>query len=213
MRHVRSLGFYALLQVGGALAARPDLDEALMQLRARGHGAAAVVLAARVRQAGPKMRLTREQARTVALALLRRLPAMPSAAALLDVMPRSAVELVRAVEERGLSPAEAERIAAYLIELVRTLKLGNLHQFDANHSHVIGRSWHEIDYSGEGTSWQARAAYWSRFGVKDFRRAIHLHRYFQAEERLPYFRRIYRPRGTIKNLRAKFRASRKQTSE
>jgi hypothetical protein len=125
---------------------------------------------------------------------------MPRARALHDVMPRSFVELVRAVEERGLPESEAEAMALYLVRLTGALRFGNLAQFDANHSHVIGREWHEIDYAGEGTTWRKRRAEWSRHRVGDFKSAVHLHRYFTAEERLRYFRRIYRPRGRMADV-------------
>ena len=157
------------------------------------------------------MKLTRAEAVAVAAALRRRLPRMRAVRALHEVMPRSTVELVRAIEERGLPEEEAEAMAAYLVELARVLRPGNLAQLDANHSHVIGRRWHEIDYSGEGTTWQARRAEWSRHGVGDFRSAAHLHRYFTAEERLPYFRRIYRPRGRMADVPPPRPAARRST--
>ncbi|HLU67513.1 MAG TPA: hypothetical protein VKZ63_14625 [Kofleriaceae bacterium] len=181
-------------------AARAELHRALAALRADGVGAAAAVLQRRVRQRSPKMKLAPAEAAAIARALLRRLPEMPEARALERLMPRSTVELVRAVEERGLPGAEAERMARYLRGMVRALRPGNLAQLDANHSHVIGRRWHEIDYTGEGTTWQERRAEWSRHGVGDFRSAVHLHRYFTAEESLPYFRRIYRPRGRMSGV-------------
>jgi hypothetical protein len=155
------------------------------------------VLQRRVAQRSAKMKLSGAEATAAAGAILRRVESIPSARALHQEMPRSFVELIRAVEERGLDESEAEAMAAYLVRFTRVLRFGNLAQFDVNHSHVIGRAWHEIDYTGEGTTWQRRRAEWSRHGVGDFRTAVHLHRYFTAEERLPYFRRIYRPRGRM----------------
>lgn len=186
------------------LAAAPADGEALAaklaELERADLAEAARVLARRVRQPGPKMKLSAAQATAAATELLRRLPTLPSARALHRVMPRSLVELVRAVAERGLPEKEAEAMAAYLVGLVTTLRLGGLSQFDENHSHVIGRQWPEIDYSGEGTTWQQRRAAWIRHGVVDFNKAIHLHRYFTAEEKLPYFRRIYRPAGRMASV-------------
>ena len=173
------------------------LADALRELRGRGFGAAARVLAARVAQRSPKMRLTPDQARAAAAALLRHLPSMPAARALHDLMPQTLVELVRAVAERGVPRADAEALAAYLLRFARTLRFANLAQLDTNHSHVVGRHWHEIDYTGEGTTWQARRDHWARLGVKDFRTAAHVHRYFAAESSLAYFKRIYRPRGRM----------------
>ena len=187
-------------RAGSQPAAR--LEDALRALRAKGLGAAAGVLAARVAQRGPKMKLTPAEARVTAVALLRRLPRMPSARALHDVMPQSLVELIRAVEERGVPQGDAEALAAYLVRLARVLRCANLARLDSNHSHVIGRHWHEIDYTGEGTTWQARRDHWARFGVKDFRTASHVHKYFVAESKLGYFTRIYRPRGRMADVAA-----------
>ncbi|HEY3355687.1 MAG TPA: hypothetical protein VGQ83_20715 [Polyangia bacterium] len=180
----------------------PTLEDALAQLRRQRLSPAAEILAARVAQRGPKMRLSREQAREAALALAQRLPSMVAARNLLGVMPRATVELIRAVQERGVPRDEAEAMATYLLRLAGALRLGNQARFDENHSHVIGRHWREIDYTGEGTTWQARQAHWSRLGVQDFRRAVCLHRYFVAEEKLAYFRRIYRPQGKMSAVAA-----------
>jgi hypothetical protein len=188
---------FLLLAVARAAEAAPDPAGAL---RAQGLGEAARVLDRRARQKQPKMKLSPGQARALAEAILRRVPDMPRARALHDVMPRSFVELMRAVEERGLAPAEAEAMAAYLTGLCAALRFGNPVQFDENHSHVIGREWAEIDYSGEGTTWQRQRAAWLRHGVADFKKAEHLHRYFGAEEKPPYFRRIYRPRGRMADV-------------
>jgi hypothetical protein len=187
-----------------APASRPAarLEDSLAALRRQGYGAAAQALAARVAQRGPKMKLSHAAAGAAAAALLRRLPSMPSARALHAVMPRSLVELIRAVEERGVPPVDAEALAAYLLRFTRTLRFANLAQLDENHSHVIGRRWPEIDYTGEGTTWQARRDHWSRLGVDDFRTAAHVHRYFVAESKLGYFRRIYRPRGRMADVAA-----------
>jgi hypothetical protein len=185
----------------GAPATQPaSLEAALAALRGRGLGAAARVLAARVTQRPAKMKLTRDEARAAAAALLALLPRAPSARRLHDVMPQSTVELARAVAERGVPAADAEALAAYLLRVVRVLRCGNLAQLDTNHSHVIGRHWREIDYTGEGTTWQARRDHWARFGVADFRTAAHVHRYLVAEAKLAYFRRIYRPRGRMADV-------------
>jgi hypothetical protein len=186
-----------------APASQPtSLEDALAALRRAGLGGAARALEARVAQHGPKMKLTREQARDAAAAILRRLPRMPAARALHDAMPQSLVELIRAVAERGVPERDAEALAAYLVRATRVLRCQNLARLDTNHSHVIGRRWHEIDYTGEGTTWQARRDHWARFGVKDFRTARHVHAYFVAEAKLAYFKRIYQPRGRMADVPA-----------
>jgi hypothetical protein len=106
------------------------------------------------------------------------------------------------VEERGVPEGDAEALAAYLVRATRVLRCQNLAQLDTNHSHVIGRRWQEIDYTGEGTTWQARRDHWARYGVLDFRTAAHVHRYFVAESKLAYFKRIYRPRGRMADVAA-----------
>lgn len=84
--------------------------------------------------------------------------------------------------------------------MVATLELDGLEQFDESHSHVIGRHWHEIDYSGEGMTWQGQRAHWARLGVPDFRSAASIHHYFVAAERLRHWKRVYRPRGRMADL-------------
>ena len=203
-RAIVLLAVLGLALPAGAAPATQDaaLEKALAALRGKGFGAAARVIAARTAQRQAKMRLTVVDARGAAAALLLFLPRMPSARRLHDVMPQSTVELVRAVAERGVPEAEAEALAAYLTRAVQVLRCANLPQLDRNHSHVVGRHWHEIDYTGEGTTWQARRDHWARLGVADFRTARHVHRYFVAESKLAYFRRIYKPRGRMADVPA-----------
>jgi hypothetical protein len=189
-----------------APAPRPDatpapatLDDALAGLRATGLAAAADVIAGRVAQAQPKMRLTASEARTAALAV-RDLAGSEPVRALHDVMPRSTVELARAVAERDLPPADAVAIAAYLVQFVAVLDFERLATFDDNHSHVTGRHWHDIDYSGEGMTWQRQRAYWAPRGVADFRTVASIHAYFVGAEPLRHWRRVYRPRGKVADV-------------
>jgi hypothetical protein len=65
---------------------------------------------------------------------------------------------------------------------------------------VTGRHWHEIDYSGEGMTWQGQQAEWSRQGVADFRTAASIHAYFVGAEPLPHWRKVYRPRGRMADV-------------
>ena len=120
--------------------------------------------------------------------------------ALHDVMPRSLVELARAVAERGVSVEEADAIARYLVRVVDALRFERLAVFDENHSHVCGREWHEIDYSGEGMTWRSQRDDWAPKGVVDFKRARHIHAYFVGAERLPHWKRVYRPRGRMADV-------------
>ncbi|HEU5056607.1 MAG TPA: hypothetical protein VFU21_08770 [Kofleriaceae bacterium] len=176
--------------------APPTLEDALARLRHAGLGQAADVIARRVAQRRPKMRLTAEEGRAAAAALLALADREPWRA-LHAVMPRSTVELARAVAERGLPAADAEEIARYLVRVVAACRFERLATFDDNHSHVTGRDWHEIDYSGEGMTWQGQKAYWQPRGVESFRKAEFIRAYFTAAERMEHWKRVYRPRGRL----------------
>lgn len=175
------------------------LDGALAALRARGLDGAADMIAKRVAQRSPKMRLTTEQGRVAAIALLD-LAELEAVRALHAVMPRSTVELARAVRERGVPIAEAETIARYLVGVVQVLGFERLGVFDDNHSHVIGREWHEIDYTGENMTWEGQRDDWSPRGVTSFETATSIHAYFVGAERLPHWKRVYRPRGRMADV-------------
>lgn len=174
------------------------LDAALAELREAGFVAAAEAIARRVAQPKPKMKLSPAEALTAALALLEHREQLR---ALHDVMPRSTVELARAVRERGVPIAEVERIASYLVEVVRALDFERLATFDENHSHVTGRDWPEIDYTGEGMTWQSQKADWQPRGVADFRTVASIHAYFVGAEKLPHWKKVYRPRGMMSAVR------------
>ncbi len=181
--------------------APPPVDatvDPIAELRRRGYVAAADVIERRVAQAKPKMKLTAEQGLAAATALVE----LDGDAwrALHAVMPRSTVELARAVRERGVSSEEAEAIARYLVRVVDALAFERLATFDENHSHVTGRDWPEIDYAGEGMTWRSQRADWAPRGVLDFKRATHIHAYFVGAERLPHWQRVYRPRGTMRTV-------------
>jgi hypothetical protein len=178
-----------------AAALRAGLEE----LRSRGYGEAARIIDARIAQTKPKMKLSDEDGVSVASAIVDLDREMRDALlALHAVMPRSTVELARAVRERGVSVDEAEAIARYLVRVVETLDFDRLATFDENHSHVTGRDWPDIDYTGEGMTWQGQKADWEPKGVTSFKRATFIHAYFVGAERLPHWKRVYRPRGPKK---------------
>ena len=168
------------------------------ELRARGYALAADSIERRATQRQPKMKLTPDQARAAALAVLA--IDRESTRALAKVMPRSLVELARAVAERGVPIDEADAIARYLVRVVEALDIERLIVFDENHSHVCGREWHEIDYSGEGMTWQRQRAEWTPKGVIDFKRVQHIHAYFVGAEKLPHWKRVYKPRGRMADV-------------
>ncbi|HUH01459.1 MAG TPA: hypothetical protein VML75_05650 [Kofleriaceae bacterium] len=159
--------------------------------------AALAIIEERVRQSEPKMKLTPAAGAAAARYVDTHLDRSAALRRLHASMPHSTVELVRAIEERGVPAEEADRIARYLVHLVETLDFAKLRRFDINHSHVTGREWHEIDYTGEGMTWQGQQKYWSKKGVIDFKRAAYIHAYMTHAYRLPHFARVYAPRGTI----------------
>jgi len=113
-------------------------------------------------------------------------------------MPKTAVELLRAVQEREVPESDAEAIAAYLATLHASLQMANPRPFDENCSHVMGRHWREIEtYQYEGMSWEKQQRIYAPKGVADFRTEAHVRRFFEIESKAPYFQRLYRPAGTL----------------
>lgn len=108
-------------------------------------------------------------------------------------LPKTTLELLIAVNERGLDIKEADLIAKYLQELLRFYNFQNVAAFDNNTSHIIGRKWQEIDYFGENMTWQNQKAKYARYGITDFKSVNCLKKFFKVESKLPYFTRIYKP--------------------
>lgn len=179
--------------------AGPTLDDALTALRTRDLAASADHIRRRVEQQSPKMRLSSDDAQATALALLEVAGRAPIRE-LHAVMPRSTVELARATHERGVTLDEADAIATYLVAVVAACRFERLGVFDENHSHVIGREWSEIDYTGESMTWQTQRDAWVPRGVVSFERAAFIHAYFIGAEKLPHWDKVYKPRGKLAQL-------------
>lgn len=113
-------------------------------------------------------------------------------------LPKASIELVRAINERGVQIEEAEKISEFLLFFLDSLKISYPQKFDENLSHVIGREWKDIDYSGEGMTWQKAKSIFEPMGVIDFRKAEYLEIYFKWECNQTYFKRIYRPQADCK---------------
>ncbi|NYZ74246.1 hypothetical protein H0O00_03825 [Candidatus Micrarchaeota archaeon] len=169
--------------------------EALESLRSGGFEGAADALKERVSQKSRKMKIDKDRAVVIAGHILDIIPSMPNASELEKTMPKSVVELVVSVLERDVSWEEAEKIADFLLRFTGAMRFGNIAQFDSNHSHVIGREWSQIDYSGEGTTWQQKKREWSKQGVVNFKKAEYIEKYLQHAKEQGYFRRIYKPEG------------------
>jgi hypothetical protein len=58
----------------------------------------------------------------------------------------------------------------------------------------MGRQWHEIDYSGEGMTWEKQKAFYAPYGIDHFKSLACLEEFFKVESQLPYFRKIYKPK-------------------
>ncbi|MEW6749174.1 MAG: hypothetical protein AB1295_05700 [Candidatus Micrarchaeota archaeon] len=176
---------------------------AFCALHGQGYGEAAPILHRRVTQQRRKMKLTAEEGRLAASYLAKDLPSMPRSKALLKEMPRTAIELIRGVNERGVMKEDAEQMAYYLIRFLKSMRMKNLSTFDECISHMIGREWHQIDYSGEGMTWQGQRKMYNRKSpermdwVKDIKKAVYLHRFFEIEHRMRYFRKLFAPAGRL----------------
>ncbi|MEM9490224.1 MAG: hypothetical protein AAGC55_13845 [Myxococcota bacterium] len=182
------------------VASAISLDDALVQLEREDLAGVAVVIRGRVAQRAAKMKLSAEQGRDAAGYVLAARIAVARLGEMAEIMPHSTVELARAVAERGVSDAAAAEIVAFHLAFTRAMRFGKLRNFDVNHSHVVGRDWRDIDYSGEGMTWQGQKAYWEPKGVADFKSAAHIYAYFRQAYHLPHFSRVYRPAGALEDF-------------
>lgn len=154
------------------------------------------VLHARVNQSHKKMKLQpadADQFRAFLGALHQDLPKLNL---LQKLLPKTTVELLMAVDRRGLDLHEAEQMAAFLAEVVEDFHFSNVGAFDENTSHIIGREWHEIDYSGENMTWRGQKAKYQPYGIRNFKSITCLKRFISVESKLPYFKKIYKPQKT-----------------
>lgn len=146
------------------------------------------ILIARCSQADPKMRLTEPQIDALALYLQHEnASSFPQIQLLQTTMPKTALELLFAVQARGVSQWEAEKMAAYLQHVPRVYRIKKLATFDENTSHIIGREWNEIDYAGEGMTWQGQKEKYAKHGITNFKTLKNLKKFFPVESQLTYF--------------------------
>ncbi|MEM1153418.1 MAG: hypothetical protein AAGI44_04710 [Pseudomonadota bacterium] len=149
------------------------------------------ILCDRMSQSEDKMKLSKTQAQDFIVFLSALKTSTPELLKLKNTLPKTTLELLRAVASRGLSLKEAERIAKYLETVPATYAINNIAYFDENTSHIIGREWHEIDYSGEGMTWQKQKQKYAPYHITDFKSLDNLERFFPVESTLPYFRQAY----------------------
>ncbi|MBU0532273.1 hypothetical protein KKB44_02145 [Candidatus Micrarchaeota archaeon] len=171
-----------------------NYTESLQALRDNGFGKAADVLEYRVAGKERNMDISQKRAVLISTDILEFLPSMEKAQKLLEIMPHSTVELIVSITERGVSVQEAEGIAEFHLAFTKHMQFRKLDQFDRNHSHVIGRDWPEINYTGDGTTWQQRKQDWNKHGVENFQTAANICRYMRAASKKNYFKKAHKPK-------------------
>lgn len=152
------------------------------------------VLEYRTSQSTPKMKLTEKTAKEFEHFLNTQIVQTQPFNKLKMILPKTTVELLMGIQFRGVSYEEAEKIAQYLIKMTQDYQFKNIKYFDNNTSHIIGREWNEIDYSGEGMTWQKQKLKYERSHITNFKTLDNIRRFFPVESKLPYFAKIYQPR-------------------
>jgi hypothetical protein len=151
------------------------------------------ILEERIQQSSLKMKLKEDDVSSLEQFLSNKTFNFHHLKVLEKVLPKTTVELLIALQSRGVSFEEVEAIAQYLGKLVASFGFENVRAFDSNTSHIIGREWHEIDYSGEGMSWEKQRKKYAPHGIKNFKTVDILRKFFLVESKLPYFKKIYKP--------------------
>ncbi|HXH55368.1 MAG TPA: hypothetical protein VNK03_06485 [Gammaproteobacteria bacterium] len=149
------------------------------------------ILEQRVNQTSPKMKL--KESEVVALEQFLATRTFVNIDELQSLLPKTSIELLIAIRFRAVSSKEAESIAHYLKDIVGSCQFQNIKAFDNNTSHIIGREWHEIDYSGEGMTWKKQQAPYAPYGITNFKTLENVKKFFPVESKLPYFKKIYKP--------------------
>lgn len=151
------------------------------------------IIVLRHEQAESKMKLTTQQIDTL-IDYLKTLDSrdLSRLQKLQKVLPKTTLELLFAIQSRGLDKSEAEKIAIYLKQVHNEYHIKNLAAFDENTSHIIGREWQDIDYSGEGMTWEGQKAKYAPYGITNFKTLDNLKKFFPVESKLPYFDQTYR---------------------
>ncbi|MCI0503528.1 hypothetical protein L0Y65_02345 [Candidatus Micrarchaeota archaeon] len=155
------------------------------------------IIARRVAQSRAKMKLTPEEGELAMSYLRSDLASSQSIGALASRMPKTTIELLRAMHERGVTREDAEGIAGYLNRMLDSMRLSKVDTFDTCCSHVLGRRWSQIDYSGERLDAASQERSYASRGVPDLLTSEHVRRYFAVESKMPYFRRLFNPQGPL----------------
>lgn len=151
------------------------------------------ILIHRLTQKSPKMRLNIEQVDSFVNFLNHLEMSTYNLNQLQKTMPKTSLELLMAVQDRYLPLSEAEKMASFLERFSYSRNFQNISAFDENTSHIIGREWHEIDYSGENMTWRKQKLKYQPYGILDFKSLATLKKFFVVESTLPYFNKTYHP--------------------
>jgi hypothetical protein len=151
------------------------------------------ILNARASQKEAKMKLNQQDIVAIEILLAKINDGTPNLLALQYLLPKTTLELLRAIAQRNVETKEAESMAEYLKYIVESFKFENIPSFDENTSHIIGREWSEIDYSGENMTWEKQKMSYAPYDIQDFKSTAMLKNFFSRESQLPYFKKIYRP--------------------
>jgi hypothetical protein len=151
------------------------------------------IMVLRHEQVESKMKLTAQQIDTL-IDYLKTLDSrdLSRLQKLQKVLPKTTLELLFAIQSRGLDKNEAEKMAIYLKQMHNEYHIKNITAFDENTSHIIGREWQDIDYSGEGLTWEGQKAKYASYGITNFKTLDNLKKFFPVESKLPYFDQTYR---------------------
>lgn len=153
------------------------------------------IIQSRVNQQSQKMKLQAADAEQFKIFLRSLHKPFPHLEKLQQVLPKTTVELLMVVNKRGMMLKEAEKIAEYLKVVIGEFRFSNLSRFDENTSHLIGREWSEIDYSGEGMTWQKQKAKYQRYGIEHFKSLENLKKFIPVECKFHYFNKVYSPKN------------------
>lgn len=151
------------------------------------------VLEKRVEQTCPKMKLKEKEAFEIEEFINKTHFNFTHLHELQKILPKTTIELLMSVKHRGVTLSESDLMAEYLKEIVKSCKFKNIEAFDNNTSHIIGRDFYEIDYSGEPLTAYRQQEKYNKYGVTDFKTVENLKQFFPVESKLPYFQKIYRP--------------------
>lgn len=144
------------------------------------------VLVARMEQSTLKMKLSEDDVNGIITYLNNMQAPTPELVKLQAKLPKTALELLRAAQSRGVDLSEAENMATYLYGLVDKFQFKHINKFDENTSHIIGREWQEIDYSGENMTWEKQQLKYQPYGIVNFKSRAQLERFFPIESKLSY---------------------------